>query len=365
MSKLLHRDPERRCKPIAEWPARDRALWEAALAPGDLFEDGGARTKHSEISNRNAVYGYGRWLAWLEFQGLLDGLASPADRITPDRVKAYIAELAKHNSTQTILNRLQELHAVAVVMDPNRDWSWIHRLHSQVRFRHKPARPKGARVTGVRELLDLGIHLMEAAEQETTPCKRAIVFRNGLMIALLAARLLRLRNLTGLVLNRTVVLRGTQWWIEIPASETKTKQPIVAPWPEGLDGYLETYLARHRSVLAALHQESRRPPGDALWIAKTGSPMDRRTIYATIVHLTHKSFGRPINPQLFRDCGITSISVEAPRDIGIASPILGHQSPRTTEKYYNQARAIEAARRMQEVLLARRRAAARRSQSRS
>lgn len=209
MSKLFHRDPERRCKPIDEWHTRDRALWEAALVPGDLFEDGGARANHSEISNRNAVYGYGRWLAWLEFEGLLDETSSPADRITPARVKAYIAGLEKHNSTQTILSRLQELHAAAMVMGPDRDWSWIRRFQSPIRFRHKPVRPKAARLASVRELLELGISLMEAAEDETTSCRRAMTFRDGLIIALLAARLLRLRNLTGLVLDHTLVLRGS------------------------------------------------------------------------------------------------------------------------------------------------------------
>src|SRR5580693_3514765 len=62
MSKMLHADPDRRCKPLDEWPADDRALWQAALIPGDLFADGGARAKHSEFSNRKAVYGYGRFL---------------------------------------------------------------------------------------------------------------------------------------------------------------------------------------------------------------------------------------------------------------------------------------------------------------
>src|SRR5262250_1655473 len=100
MTKILHRDQDRRCKPGEEWPAHDRALWEAALEPGDLFEDGGSRAKHSEISNRNALWGYGRWLTWLDRQGLLDGAMAPADRITLDRVRAYIADLQKHNATQ-------------------------------------------------------------------------------------------------------------------------------------------------------------------------------------------------------------------------------------------------------------------------
>src|SRR5262249_46664767 len=104
MSKALHRDPDRRCKPLQEWPDRDRPLWQAALIPGDLF-DSGARAKHSEFSNRNAVYGYGRWLTFLDRQGLLVEQVEPADRITAARVKAYIVDLEKNNATQTLMSR--------------------------------------------------------------------------------------------------------------------------------------------------------------------------------------------------------------------------------------------------------------------
>jgi integrase len=38
--------------------------------------------------------------------------------------------------------------------------------------------------------------------------------------------------------------------------------------------------------------------------------------------------------------------------VRIASQILGHRSTATTERYYNQAQAIEAARRYQDFLLA-------------
>ncbi|HEY1432888.1 MAG TPA: tyrosine-type recombinase/integrase, partial [Stellaceae bacterium] len=354
MTKILHRDLDRRCKPLDEWPAADRALWQAALMPGDLFDDGGARARHSEISNRNAVYGYGRWLTCLDRHGWLDDASSPADRITPARVRAYIPDLERHNATQTVLNRLQELYAVALVMDPDRDWSWIHRFHSHVRTRHRPARPKRARLVPVWDLFNLGLSLMASAEQETTPCKRAMVFRDGLIIALLALRPLRLRNLAGLVLDSTLVLRGNRWWIQIPASETKTKKEIDVPWPEALAPALETYITRHRPVLASMWRGSVRPVGQALWVSTDGSPMGRQTIYATIVSSTRDGLGRRINPQLVRDCAVTSIAIEAPDDIGIASPLLGHQGSATTEKYYNQARGIEAARRLQKVVLSRR-----------
>ena len=72
------------------------------------------------------------------------------------------------------------------------------------------------------------------------------------MIGLLASRPLRLRNLTGLILHRTLVQRGEAWWIQIPAAETRTKDLIDSPWPELLALHLEVYLADHRSGIAAL-----------------------------------------------------------------------------------------------------------------
>ncbi len=63
---------------------------------------------------------------------------------------------------------------------------------------------------------------------------------------------------------------------------------------------------------------------------------------------------RPINPHLFRDCAATSIAIDDPVHVGIAARVLGHRTGSTTERFYNQARSIEASRLMQKSLLAQR-----------
>jgi len=348
MTRILHLDPDRRCKTLEEWPPDDRNLWQAALVPGDVLEDGGARAMHSEYSNRNAVYGYGRWLTWLDRQGLLDPTSVPADRVTPVRVKTYIADLEKHASTQTLLNRLQELRAVAGVMGPDRDWRWLNRMYDRIRFRHRPARPKRSRLVPAGELFALGIALMMAAEKERTAWARALAYRDGLLIALLALRPLRLRNLTGLILDHTLVCRGTRWWIEFSAAETKGREVIEVPWPAALVEALETYLSRHRGVLSGFRSKSA-CVNSALWLSKAGLPMSREAVYRCVTVHTRNHFGRAINPHLFRDCAATTIAIDDPKHIGVASCLLGNASA-TTEKYYNQARAIEASRAIQNVL---------------
>jgi integrase len=54
---------------------------------------------------------------------------------------------------------------------------------------------------------------------------------------------------------------------------------------------------------------------------------------------------------LFRDCAATTIALEDPFHVRIASRLLGHRTSSTTEKHYNQARNVEAARTMQNFLL--------------
>ncbi len=347
----LHLDPDRRGMPIAEWPLADRAVWQAALMPGDLLDEGGIRARYAPDTNTKLAKNYGRWLTWLSRQGLLDGPASPAERITPERVKAFVADMARVNATGTLLARLQALYEMAKVLDGGRDWQWIRRIEASVRSRHLPARSKRERLVGAADLLGLGCALMAEAPARSTDRLGAMSFRDGLIIGLLAARPLRLKNLTSLCLEHSLVRRGEVWWLDIPAAETKTREPIEVPWPEPLNAGLATYLDVYRPILCQLRNRWTRDVGNALWVSTHGSPMGQTAVYQAIVGRTRAAFGRPINPHLFRDCAATTIAIEDPKHVRVAARVLGHRSLATTERHYNQAQAIEAARHYQDFLV--------------
>src|SRR6266516_2810510 len=111
------RAPDRACLKAPEWPAPDRALWQAAIETGDLLEPGGERQRYAAVSNLKVERGYGRWITYLATVGQLDGDEAPGDRITRERVVAYVKALeALGNGTQTVLARLQELYEAAIVM---------------------------------------------------------------------------------------------------------------------------------------------------------------------------------------------------------------------------------------------------------
>jgi integrase/recombinase XerD len=86
--------------------------------------------------------------------------------------------------------------------------------------------------------------------------------------------------------------------------------------------------------------------------------MTSGAVQRRIVVRTGEAFGKPIYPHLFRDIAVTELVDFAPDEIAIASDLLGHADLRTTRKHYIHAQGMIAHLRVQEVIAARRRAAA-------
>jgi hypothetical protein len=215
----------------------------------------------------------------------------PGERITPERVRAYVDSLiAIGNSTQTILARLQELGEVARVMDGERGWSFINDLASKVRGRHRPARNK-THLRLSNELVDLGFKLIQAADA-LDRLDAAITYRDGLLIGFLALIPLRRRNLADLILERTLLREGSNWIVAFDENDTKTHAAFEIGLPEVLRAPLETYLSVYRPVLEARAGRWTRPVGGALWVSKDGSPMTQMAIYDRVRARTKEHFGR-------------------------------------------------------------------------
>ena len=181
--------PRRRpCLPVEEWTVPEQLRWKNAKLPGTMFDDDGSRAAHSPRSNREMEKGWGRWKAWDREQPDFDPVAAPGERITQKRVAAYAASLEGINSLPTVMQRLIELKVMAgIVADPEKDWSWIYLMVSRLRWRCEPARPKRHRLRDINELFSLGLELMDRANMEDTPLRCFKAYRDGLLIALLAA----------------------------------------------------------------------------------------------------------------------------------------------------------------------------------
>ena len=334
--------PERECLKLEFWPQEDRKRWKLALEPGDYFDDSkGARANHSKKSNEKAEKGYGRFMTYLHHHDRDALKLQPEERITKDRVKAYVAHLQEiGNSTQTLLGRLQELLEVAKVMAPDKDWSFINDRSSRVRAHHKPMRnKKGIKLTD--ELLTLGVKLMDKANAYEG-LEAAILYRDGLMIAFLALVPVRRRNLADLILNENLVAIDGGWLVLYDETETKTQEPHEVLLPEILNEPLNTYLSIHRPHLLAREGRWTSDPKGAVWISKDGSAMTQMAIYDRVRARTKDEFGKAMSIHAFRYAAATTLAIEDPKNVRIAAPLLGHRTFSTTETYYQQAQTLEA-----------------------
>jgi integrase/recombinase XerD len=192
--------------------------------------------------------------------------------------------------------------------------------------------------------MKLGISMMEEARarREGLPRHRATSYRNGLMIALLALRPLRLANFIGTEIGSHLAERGGKQWISFTAAETKNKRAIDFPFPTNLLRHLKHYLVHVRPFLCEQtsgrnSKKPFRPFGDRLWVSGTDSALQSKAFFTMAVRLTTQAFGRQVNPHLFRDCLVTTLSSEDADLASVIPYVLGHKAIRTSENHYNHA----------------------------
>jgi integrase len=353
------KDPDRRCLKVERWPEADRLAWEKVLKPGSLLDDAGLGA-HWAFQTRDKIEkNYGGWLNWLERNQLLDPAVEPALRVTRQRVVAYVDHLRKLNAPLTILNRVRELCNAIHAMAPDRDWSWLYKIIRRLRRTARPKRKKEALMVPAEHLFRYGIELMDEADAAACPkplLSRAAQYRDGLVIALLAARPVRRRNLASIEIGRHLIRQGEKYWLIFPPKETKTHREYAAPLPLALNPYLDRYLDHYRPFLIRLKGRwggvrAFERPGDRLWVSNFATAMSEGALYGHVTKLTATRFGHSLCLHLFRDVAATSVAVEAPEHVQIIPGHLGHATSATSEKHYIHARSLEATRKYQAHLL--------------
>ena len=333
--------------PLALWPADDRLIWtQARLGRGPEGRDNPA-VGWSDRTWGNSANGYGRYLAWLHREGLLIEGETITERIIPARVSSYIASLKPTLSPTSVGMFIGELSAAARALAPNADWSWLSRRYGRLKIRAKPSRDKRHAIQHTLDLYRFGRQLMDMADRgKGKTVAAAQRYQSGLIIALLAARPLRIRNFQTITLGQSLRWDGTRYWLTFSPEDTKTGGPIDEPLPDDLIPYLEAFLRAWRPVL--LRQASKfsgDPTHRRLWVDRTGNPMKEFTLRSLIERYTEKQFGTAVWPHLFRDCLLTSVAVDQPDLMSISAALLGHASCQTGTKHYNQARMLDASRR--------------------
>jgi integrase/recombinase XerD len=159
-----------------------------------------------------------------------------------------------------------------------------------------------------------------------------------------------MRNLASMRIGAHLMCVRGRYWVTFGGDETKTGQPYEAPFPDALLPPLDRYLNHDRPVLLMGENHSTPAVLDALWISEVGTQLEQGAFGRRIVIHTRKTFGQSLPPHWCRDAAATEIAIHNPAFVDDARHLLGHTTPRTAERHYNQARSLVASRRHHALL---------------
>jgi hypothetical protein len=126
----------------------------------------------------------------------------------------------------------------------------------------------------------------KSADTSTT-FARALLYRDGLIISLLAADPLRSANITALEVGRTLIKDGMTWSLHIPAQETKPGRLHLAVLPDWSVPCIDRYVGYYRPMFHNAESTSR------LWLSRNGRPLDGSALYRRVCKWTRKAFDKP------------------------------------------------------------------------
>jgi integrase/recombinase XerD len=325
--------------PFDQWPAQDQLLWDRAIASDDPFGEA-AGGSLATTSKHQYLFAWRRFLGFLALEDPYAIPLSPVERLTSDRVRAFVEHLAKTLIPRSIAIQVDALYKAARIMLPDSDLTWLKRIKARLHASAPTARARGPIVTSL-QILEVGQRLMDQHHLKPGASLRlteALAYRDGLMLAFLAFIPLRRKNLAALEVGRHLVQEGSRWFLVIPADETKTRSAIEFVIPDLLLPYLDNYLRVVRVGLL------RNKTNNALWIGPRGMPLRYGAIGGVISRHTQRMLNIRLTPHDARDAAATTWAIALPAQVGVARDLLSHTDLRTTDKYYNRARGVEASR---------------------
>lgn len=328
-----------------DWPATDREAWGALFVPGRLFEDEGLCVNWSAGTRRLRQQAYGQWLSFL-LRNEACALALPlVARLTQPRVEAYITESRSRLASVSVYNLIHGLLIIAGAFSPGADWTWLQRVDTRLRHGLGSGDLKPAPALSAAQVFRWSLRRM--AEVDTDPalgaCKRAIGFRQALMIGALISCPVRRRAFLAMTVTNHIVEIEDRFQLHFSADDMKDAKPHRFWLPRQLFEPMQLYLDVYRPLLLGNKQS------DGLWISQYGTPLTADGYARELPKITDRNLGVELRPHAFRHIAATAIAETDPEHVGIIRDVLGHASLDMAEKHYNRATANSACNKLQSV----------------
>ena len=323
-----------------DWPALHQELWRrGTTVPSSIFDQPYA-AGIVPVTQRNAERAWGRFLAVETAEGTLDPDLPPDRLVTVESANRFVGALIDAgNKNNSIVTRVFDLIAALRIMQPDFKTAWLSHPGGISLRAFLPTTQRSRELVGSRELYHWGFAMMEAAAEEADPVRRASKFRNGLIIAVLASRAPRIRNLTSIAIGQQLRIDRATMQLAFGPEDMKVRKPLEYDLPPSLVPCVHRYLETERPI--PLNGQAH----TALWIGEGGKPFGLRGIEGMIRRAWMTTYGLKNGTHQFRHELSSAFAETDPETPGKAAALLGN-SIAVAERVYTHVRNTQSARKV-------------------
>jgi len=341
----------------AAWPPAFRRLHVLRKKPsGPLDKPSVAATWRTTTFNLH-VWSVGYFVGWLQWSQRFKVDAELQEYVTPEIMGAYVDDMRTANmSSRTMATRVDGVRAALTALSPAVGTNWLMRGINLLRAEPSDRRRIQERSRHTFDIVEAGMSLMREATRggsSLSALKRAILFRDGLLIVFMALAVPRRNTVHLMMLGKHLEEKGTIFKVAWSGAEMKEDRGYEAQLGLELSELIRRYLDEFRPVLLARAGRSAMEAQTAVWLGRDGRKLGYDAIYRTIIKRTEAAFGKSIFPHAFRHSAATSLALDRPDLISIATPLLQHGAEASRELYV-LADKVEASRKFGDTLQKRR-----------
>ena len=165
-------------------------------------------------------------------------------------MRRYAEGLLEAVAPRTVASILIGLKVVLKAMHPEGDWRWLMDLTNRVNTWAEPAVDRSAQTIPIELIHNACLRELDRLLQ--TPLTRRldrVAYRDTLIVLLLSAAPVRLRNLAMIEIGVHLTLDEERATLRFTESETKNRQRLTHPLPRHVRPYLQHYLDRRSPEL--------------------------------------------------------------------------------------------------------------------
>lgn len=327
-----------------DWPEADQRAWRALVTPTGLFEDGGQCAHWSEGTRKIHMQAYGQWLSYLLRFHPDTVEQAPDERVARDTVYGLVEDARTRLAARSISNLVTGLTLVMTNAYLG-DWDWLKSFLRRVQNEANTYELGPIPAPSADEIFQWSLkRMVEVEASGVSTQKKAIQFRQALMIGFLNSRPVRRRALLAMTVSEHVEWVSDCVILHFSKEDMKDAQRRSFTLPDKLVEPFQSYFEVHRPQLLG------EKTGDRLWVNQYGNPITEHGLSRELPKITKRHLGEELRPHAFRHIAATSIAEYDPDHVGIIRDLLGHATMKTAERYYNRAGSISSCNGLQSII---------------